>query len=343
MANIFLTRKCNLKCPYCFADEFVNKEDEEITLENFKYALDFIKTDKNERIGFIGGEPLLHPEIGTFLDIVNNDKDIEKVIIYTNGIMIDKYIDKLINEKIFLLINCNSPKDIGKTNFKKLRENLILLKDKKKTHLTLGINMYSDKLDYSYIFDLLELVQRKKVRFSTALPNDSKEHTQNVLESFKEFKPFLFKFFKDCYERGIAPFNDCNSMPDCLFSIEDKRLLLQIEQLGKKSDPPGGLMSSNRTCMPVIDILPDLKAVRCFGLSKYLKVDIKEFKDISVLEKYFFNKIDKYAILINECDKCEDCMRKITNKCGICYTYKLNRIEKAKELIKENINNFEEN
>ena len=33
MANIFLTRKCNLKCPYCFADEFVNKKNEEVTLE----------------------------------------------------------------------------------------------------------------------------------------------------------------------------------------------------------------------------------------------------------------------------------------------------------------------
>ena len=54
MANIFLTRKCNLKCPYCFASEFVNKENEEVTLENFKKIVDFIKKNGTKRIGLIG-------------------------------------------------------------------------------------------------------------------------------------------------------------------------------------------------------------------------------------------------------------------------------------------------
>ena len=53
MANIFLTRKCNLKCPYCFADEFVNKKNEEVTLENFEKILNFIKKDGTSRIGLI--------------------------------------------------------------------------------------------------------------------------------------------------------------------------------------------------------------------------------------------------------------------------------------------------
>ena len=63
MANLFLTRKCNLKCPYCFADEFVNKENEEYTMENFHKAINFIKTMPDERVGFIGGEPTLHPSL----------------------------------------------------------------------------------------------------------------------------------------------------------------------------------------------------------------------------------------------------------------------------------------
>ena len=42
MANIFLTSKCNLACPYCFANEFVNKENEEITIEKM---LEVIQND----------------------------------------------------------------------------------------------------------------------------------------------------------------------------------------------------------------------------------------------------------------------------------------------------------
>ena len=35
MANIMLTDTCNLRCPYCFANEFVNKSANEISIENF--------------------------------------------------------------------------------------------------------------------------------------------------------------------------------------------------------------------------------------------------------------------------------------------------------------------
>ena len=49
MANIFLTKKCNLKCPYCFADEFVNKDNQEIYTEYDKIeALE--NYDENENL-----------------------------------------------------------------------------------------------------------------------------------------------------------------------------------------------------------------------------------------------------------------------------------------------------
>ena len=113
MANIFLTRKCNLKCPYCFADEFVNKENEEFTLENFKKVVDFIKTDGIGRIGLIGGEPTIYSHFREAIEILNADEKINEVVIYTNGLNLDKYLDILGNEKICFLINCNSASDIG--------------------------------------------------------------------------------------------------------------------------------------------------------------------------------------------------------------------------------------
>ncbi len=33
MPNIMLTYRCNLKCPYCFANEFVNKKNTDISLK----------------------------------------------------------------------------------------------------------------------------------------------------------------------------------------------------------------------------------------------------------------------------------------------------------------------
>ena len=61
MANILLTYSCNLRCPYCFANEFVGKENTDITIENLLKVVSFITRTGPANIGLIGGEPTLHP------------------------------------------------------------------------------------------------------------------------------------------------------------------------------------------------------------------------------------------------------------------------------------------
>ncbi len=332
MANIFLTRKCNLKCPYCFADEFVNKENEEYTLENFKKVVEFIKADGTDRIGLIGGEPTVYSHFKEVIEILNADEKIKQVVIYTNGLNLDKYLDILGNEKIHFLINCNSASDIGEAMFDKLKSNIKALKEVNKNY-TLGINIYSKNMDYQYIFELLRIADSHNLRFSTALPNDTKEHTEDILAGFKEMKSVLRSFWLDCKKNDISPHNDCNSIPDCLLDVEDKRLLLELSQIGKKyvtSNP----IQSCRTCNPVIDILPDLTAVRCFGLSKYMKVSINDFKSLSNLTNWFYNKIDLYARLAYVNSDCENCKHRLYSRCGVCFTYKIHKFDKIKELVR---------
>ena len=73
MANILLTNVCNLQCPYCFANYYTHDIAEEITLESFKKALDFIASsnNQNEKIGLIGGEPTLHTQFGEILENIH--------------------------------------------------------------------------------------------------------------------------------------------------------------------------------------------------------------------------------------------------------------------------------
>ncbi len=67
MANIMLTDACNLKCPYCFANEFVNKDKNDITEEAFDEATDFIVGDgTHTSVGLVGGEPTIHPRFEHF-------------------------------------------------------------------------------------------------------------------------------------------------------------------------------------------------------------------------------------------------------------------------------------
>lgn len=337
MANIFLTSKCNLKCPYCFADEFVNKEFSEFSIENFKKVVEFIKTKSDERIGLIGGEPTLHPNFRDFIKILNEDENIKDVIIFTNGLEIDKYIKDIKAEKFNILINCNSPSDMGNINFKKLQDNLNLGKEELKGKIFLGINLYSNETDYNYIFELLKIMDLHQLRFSSAIPNVSKENTKDILQSFKDIKPYVFQFFKDCIKNEIVPTNDCNSFPDCFYTLEDKKVLIQLSLIAKKYNIIPDTISSCHSCNPVIDILPDLNAVRCFSMSKYMKAPISNFKNIENLRKYFFNKIDNFARVTYVSKDCDECKMRLFDKCGICYTYKIHKMQKVKDILIQNI------
>ena len=122
MANIILTNKCNQRCPYCFADDLLSSNTMDITIEDFKLAIDLLLKAGEQKIGLLGGEPMLHPN---FRDIIGYviSKDIFSVI-FTNGRFIDKYFDILSNPKVILLVNIASSKQIGDTNYSKLIENL---------------------------------------------------------------------------------------------------------------------------------------------------------------------------------------------------------------------------
>ena len=109
MPNIAVTNYCNLRCPYCFAEDFTQQEKEEISDEQLTNILEFLSKDKISRIGVIGGEPTLHSNFNHILDILElfskNNSNIP-IVIFTNGIELKRYIERL-NNNITCLINLN--------------------------------------------------------------------------------------------------------------------------------------------------------------------------------------------------------------------------------------------
>ena len=160
MANIMINEVCNQKCPYCFASEFVNIRKNDISFDSFVKAVNFILTEKEEeqrgRIGIIGGEPLLHPQFDEFVKYLVEREDIKRITIYTNGVLIDDHLDILLNDKVGLLINVNSPNDVGLENFNRTKNAIELLVSKYQKHnrLTIGLNIY-DNIDYSFFITIV--------------------------------------------------------------------------------------------------------------------------------------------------------------------------------------------
>lgn len=274
MANIVLTNKCNLSCSYCFAKEITDTKAQYINVENFQKAVNFIKTGRNERLGIVGGEPSIHPEFGTFLNMIAKDDEINDCIIFTNGTNLENYIDLLLHPKFNFLINCNPPYIIGNL-YNRLEKNIKLLHERKKEDFKLGINIYKTNLDYSYIFKLLETANKKELRISISISNEIKENCENVLNYLEKFNPVLLNLYNDCIKKEIIPYFDCSGIPPCVMSTGLKKAILKAGEIRKKE--AGNVNIFGHECGLQADILPDLSAVRSICFPCYEKVSINNF------------------------------------------------------------------
>ncbi|WMM26464.1 radical SAM/SPASM domain-containing protein [Tissierella sp. MB52-C2] len=97
---IEITNVCNLQCEFC---PKTNRDKRFMTIDEFSYILDEVKDFTDYLYFHVKGEPLLHPHIDEFLEI-SYDKGF-KVNITTNGTLLSKVGDKLLNKLALRQIN----------------------------------------------------------------------------------------------------------------------------------------------------------------------------------------------------------------------------------------------
>lgn len=334
MSNIMITKKCNLKCPYCFANEFVNKNSVDMTIKDYLKAIDFSMTNPEEHIGIIGGEPTVHPQFAQMLEILIEDSRVQGVTIFTNGINLDQYIPQILHPKFSLLINCNSPQDMGQVAFDKMVSNIDLLVNKyyMKDRIALGINMYKESFEKEYILELLKRYDLRYLRTSISVPNTEELKNTDSISHFMKMKESVLDFYFELLNNKIMPFYDCNQMPKCMLNNYERNKLEQLVEASGLEDR--NLLCEVINCEPVIDILPDLRAIRCFALSDCHKANISDFNDIFELKAYFSNMFDAYGYNVLASKECKNCHDAQVMKCsGGCYAFKIKRMMEAHKLV----------
>lgn len=300
MANIAINNFCNLKCQYCFADDMIQEETRNMTIDRFVEIINFI--EKTERhFGIIGGEPTLNPEFKEFLRISRDwsNKHNGDVTLFTNGIELEKFLNDL-GTQISVLINLNSPEKMDPNKWKKLNKCLDAIYDKGlfRTQVSLGVNLYPLCKDYSFIFDILKKYDIHRVRTSVVAPSACFVSMRNDKEKyFFDMKEIYLDFLKQAKELNITCGMDCGHIPFCYFTDEEKSLVEEVTQGSCHSD----------WCNPVIDIKEDFMCTACFG--SYDPVDIRDFGDLNELSRYLLLKKNypkaKTNILNGKCASCE--------------------------------------
>lgn len=104
-----LTHNCNLNCTYCYdKNNFSNKYLDKTVMSSI---IEFIKSNKVERVVLTGGEPLLHPNVEKIINILKDNKI--TVHLLTNGTLIHKYVS-VIDKVDLIIISLDSDKSINR-------------------------------------------------------------------------------------------------------------------------------------------------------------------------------------------------------------------------------------
>ena len=256
------------------------------------------------------------------------------VRVFTNGILLDSFIPQLTHPKMEICVNCNSPENMGEEAFAHMRNNLDILMGMKdvKDRVKLGFNLYSDDMDYTYMMELLQRYDQHTVRTSLTVPDFSVCGDADAPEEFRKRKKFLLEFYRKMDSIVVLPFSDCNHPPYCIWTDEEKQWLEAF--VARHTTGESKLVGDHSRCNPVIDILPDLRAVRCFGMSDFMKVPIDAFRNIPDICDYFMTEIDSVAYKLPAREECKNCRNWQLRHClAGCIGYKSARIRACNETI----------
>jgi len=331
---------CNLRCPYCFAGEFVNHAPKEMTLEDFKLALSFVSSDSDVRqVGIIGGEPLLYTHINEALHLALREPGFDLVMLYTNAVDLDRLEPEILRSRKFrMLVNCNSPEDMGEAAFEKMRQNLLRFKNEflGDDRFRLSVNIYKPDFDYSYVIPLVQEMEFDVIRLSISVPANGDLGGKTPLEYFREMKPIAIRFVGDMIRCGVMTGFDCNFLPGCVFTKDErdglkgakKVLYNALSKSYSQSFWARVIFCEVNNCTPVIDILPDLRAIRCFGLSEHTKQDIRDFRGgIKELSMHYLKTVDQPACGIWTSEECKDCDNREMAACSCgCLLFKADQL-----------------
>ena len=142
------TTACNLGCPECISGSLLGAGG--FSRQSIESILNsFVELDVKAVVLIGGGEPMMHPMIGEIIDFLY-DKDIH-IGITTNGLFIEKYIEKIATKVTWLRVSVDSatsstyqevrPDKFGNSLFGELIRQMKILGNFKNRKCTFGYSM----------------------------------------------------------------------------------------------------------------------------------------------------------------------------------------------------------
>jgi radical SAM protein with 4Fe4S-binding SPASM domain len=281
-------------------------------IEEFRKIL---KYDQNIMSGICGGEPTIHPQFCDFMDEALKIRG-KHINLLTNGMWPDHVIDFMEKmefsktRRVSILFNLLNPQMYSKAQLEKIKISLSIV-NHEKTYV--GFTIYKKSFDYSYILNIAEEFNIRKIRYSIAAPNITDPRTHNIDpdRDFKDMAKLVYQFVKEAIGKGFEVYPDCGYLPPCAYEKDE---LLELMLMSKN---PAVAFRCDSLC----DIGQNGESWRCYSLYSLLKANTKQFDSAQELTNFYDKKVE---LLLNNYvfEKCETCEYRLNDIChGGCYGY----------------------
>lgn len=312
MANVLLTTRCNLKCPYCFAQErLADGQKLAMSMSDVEKVIDFLKRSNHSSFRVMGGEPTLHPEFPSILQ-----KALEngmRVDVLSNATWPETYnsmFQRISPRRLYFLLNVDHPDRYVPKIWERIERNVAAVSGR--GNVTLSFNIFEKQPRYEYVLELSRKYAIDKVRMSFSLPVVGANNAYLKLEDYKAMAPFVVEFATRAEEAGVQVSMD-NAVPLCMFSYDQAGELLMKGVVD---------LQRNVRCAPVIDIGPDLNVWCCFCLSKMWNRHLDEFQNLEEIQTYYRKAMGLYQGRLYPMDECYECSYRERWGCqGGCLTH----------------------
>jgi len=348
--NIILNSYCNLKCNYCFADEYM---EETVRTPGKSMDYDYFARELLPRIkstpviNFMGGEPTLHPRFNDLFALTLNEvMPYTSLSVFTNGLMPDKVLDLLvktagrdgsIKRNVFfaILLNWQTPENISEANHRRCRMVAERLLRTNGFSVTFSINLYSkhqdlrrqcEEIDAVYQGIGLPADKTYSIRISPAFPIVGEE--KNVYLPIRDYPAAgrkLLGLLRDFPQMGFR--FDCSFPPCFLDDIREDEMHLvdRIFFHGSKPVPDITTWASQDLYFGCADGSPmDIdgqgNCFNCFPFHNLKLANIGDFKSVNSIAQArmgarFLSEVFETTKAKEPCRSCPHYMVRCSSGC----------------------------
>lgn len=310
--TVTLTRKCNLRCSFCYAKETGYIENETIKYEDLKTIVDFCDEGKINYVVFTGGEPTLYPYFIKILKYIKSKNHKITPTIATNGMLLEniEYCKSLIDNGVgyidISLKGKNAEDCISTVGRDCFTQQMKAIRNLSTLPIDFTCSMV---LTHDNVISFFEAIKQayengaKQFSFTFVIDNESsKEKDLDYLEKKNPFS--LIESFVSQIDKLNSITTDWwieYSFPLCAYTKE------QIEMLKGKLACPCQIHKMNGI---TFDTKMNLIPCNMYFNSKMgkLGVDFYSYKEFTELDEHlnYKNTMDSLNLLPSEiCSSCE--------------------------------------